>query len=117
MKRALFFCCAVALIAAAQQSTKSFLFLQMSDPQFGMYTKDRDFAQETANYEFAIATANRLKPRFMIVCGDLVNKAGDSSEIAEYRRVSGKLDKSIRLYHVAGNHDVGNEPKPETLAA
>jgi 3',5'-cyclic AMP phosphodiesterase CpdA len=79
----------------------------MSDPQFGMYTKDADFAQETANFEFAIATANRLKPRFVIVCGDLVNKPGDRAQIEEYRRISAKLDKSIRLYHVAGNHDVG----------
>jgi 3',5'-cyclic AMP phosphodiesterase CpdA len=89
----------------------------MSDPQFGMHSKNRGFAQETANYEFAIATANRLKPQFVIVCGDLVNKAGDAPQIAEYRRISAKLDKRIRMYHVAGNHDVGNEPTPETLAA
>jgi 3',5'-cyclic AMP phosphodiesterase CpdA len=94
-----------------------FLFLQMADPQFGMFTKDRDFAQETANYEFAITTANRLKPRFVIVCGDLVNKPGDRAQIAEYRRITAKLDKSIRVYHVAGNHDVGNEPTPQSLAS
>jgi 3',5'-cyclic AMP phosphodiesterase CpdA len=100
-----------------QQDAPSFAFLQMSDPQFGMYAKDRDFAQETANYEFAIATANRLKPQFVIVCGDLVNKAGDAPQIAEYRRISAKLDKGIRIYHVPGNHDVGNEPTPATLDA
>src|ERR687887_66669 len=100
----------VALLAArvaAAQAQPDFFFLQMSDTQFGMYTKDRDFAQESANYEFAIATANRLKPRFVIVCGDLVNKPGDLPQIEEYRRISARLDKSIRLYHVAGNHDVG----------
>ncbi len=103
---------------APQQGTgDTFFFLQMSDPQFGMYTKDRDFKQETTNYEFAIATANRLRPRFVIVCGDLVNKAGDATEIAEYKRISAKLDPSIHLYHVAGNHDVGNEPTLEALAA
>jgi serine/threonine-protein phosphatase CPPED1 len=109
-------------IAASQPAPLSersdrFLFLQMADPQFGMFTKDRDFAQETINFEFAIATANRLKPRFVIICGDLVNKPGDKSQIAEYRRIVAKLDKSIRVYHVAGNHDVGNEPTPESLAA
>jgi len=31
-------------------------FIQMSDPQFGMYTKNQSFAHETANFEFAIAT-------------------------------------------------------------
>jgi hypothetical protein len=35
-------------------------FIQMSDPQFGMYTKNANF--ETVNFEFAIASANRLKP-------------------------------------------------------
>lgn len=99
----------------SQERDDSFFFIQMSDPQFGMHTKDRDFEQETANYEFAIATANRLKPRFVIVCGDLVNKPGDMAQIAEYKRISAKLDSGIRLYHIAGNHDVGNEPTPQLL--
>ncbi len=92
-------------------------FVQMTDPQFGMYSNNQDFAHETANFEFAIANANRLKPAFVVVCGDLVNKAGDPAQIAEYLRVSAQLDKSIKLYNVAGNHDVGNEPTPESLAA
>jgi hypothetical protein len=29
----------------------------MSDPQFGMFTKDASFEHETVNFEFAIATA------------------------------------------------------------
>jgi 3',5'-cyclic AMP phosphodiesterase CpdA len=92
-------------------------FVQLTDTQFGMYSGDRGFEQETANYEFAVATANRLKPAFVIVTGDLVNKPGNEAQIAEYLRISAKLDRSIPLYHVAGNHDVGNEPTPETLAA
>jgi 3',5'-cyclic AMP phosphodiesterase CpdA len=91
-------------------------FLQMSDPQFGMYTKDVDFAHETANFEFAIATANRLKPAFVVVTGDLTNKAGDAAQAAEYQRIAGKLDRAIELYSVPGNHDVGNEPTKESLA-
>lgn len=106
---------ALAQVVPQAAADDRFLFLQMSDPQFGMYTKDRDFVQETANYEFAITTANRLKPRFVIVCGDLVNKPGDAAQIAEYRRITAKLDKSIHVYNVAGNHDVGNEPTPEAI--
>jgi 3',5'-cyclic AMP phosphodiesterase CpdA len=105
-----------ALASAPPQPDGSFFFLQMADPQFGMFTANRDFAQESLNYEFAIATANRLKPRFVIVCGDLVNQPGDAAQIAEYERISKKLDPSIRLYSLAGNHDVGNEPTPEALA-
>lgn len=95
---------------------KGLTFLQMSDPQFGMYTANRDFAQETANFEFAIATANRLHPAFVVICGDLVNEAGNAAQIAEFQRIAHKLEHGIGLYTVAGNHDVGNEPTPESLA-
>jgi 3',5'-cyclic AMP phosphodiesterase CpdA len=91
-------------------------FIQMSDPQFGMYEKDRGFIHETANFEFAIATANRLKPAFVIVTGDLVNNSADEAQVAEYKRIASKLDPAIRLYPVPGNHDVGNEPTKEALA-
>jgi 3',5'-cyclic AMP phosphodiesterase CpdA len=87
----------------------------MADPQLGIYAKDKNFSQETANFEFAVANLNRLHPRFVVVCGDLVNRTGDPSEIAEYKRILGKLDPSIPVYNVAGNHDVGNIPKPATL--
>jgi len=92
-------------------------FLQMSDPQFGMYSQDHGFAHETANFEFAIATANRLKPAFVVVTGDLVNQAGNAAEIAEYRRIAARLDPAIPLYCLPGNHDVGNEPTAASLAA
>jgi serine/threonine-protein phosphatase CPPED1 len=92
-------------------------FIVITDPQFGMYTADKSFAQETANYEFVVAGVNRLKPTFAIVLGDLVNKAGDPAQTREYWRISRKVDRSILLYHVAGNHDLGNEPTPASLAA
>jgi hypothetical protein len=92
-------------------------FLQMSDPQFGMYSENRDFAQETVNFEFAIATANRLRPKFVVICGDLINQAGNAAQAAEYKRIAAKLDPAIKLYDVAGNHDVGNQPTPASLAA
>ena len=104
-------------LQAQAPASAPFFFLQLSDPQFGMYTKDQDFAQETVNFEMAIATTNRLKPAFVVVTGDLVNKAGDPAQIAEYRRIAAKLDKSIPLHNVAGNHDVENEPTPPSVAA
>ena len=90
-------------------------FIQASDPQFGMYTKDVNFTQETANFEFFIASVNRLKPQFVVITGDLTNKAADADQIAEFHRIAKKLDPAIKLYNVAGNHDVRNEPTPESL--
>jgi 3',5'-cyclic AMP phosphodiesterase CpdA len=90
-------------------------FVQGSDPQLGMYAKDQNFIQETANFEFFIASVNRLKPAFVIVCGDLTN-AHTPAQIAEYQRIAALLSPSIKLYNVAGNHDVGNVPTPASLA-
>ena len=91
-------------------------FLQMSDPQYGMYTKNANFEHETENFDYANATANRLKPAFVIVTGDLTNEATNAAQTAEYKRISAKLDPKIRLFSVPGNHDVGNEPTAESLA-
>jgi serine/threonine-protein phosphatase CPPED1 len=107
-------CFALALAFAGSLAAQT--FLQMSDPQFGMYSKDHDFEHETANFDFAIATANRLKPAFVVVTGDLVNQAGNAAQIAEYHRIAAKLDPAIKLYSLPGNHDVGNEPTKESLA-
>jgi predicted phosphodiesterase len=103
---------AVALAGTLAAQT----FIQMSDPQFGMYTKDADFAHETANLEFAVAAANRLMPAFVVITGDLIDKPGDGAQAAEYKRITAKLNPKIKLFSVAGNHDVGNEPTQESLA-
>jgi len=94
-----------------------FFWIHASDPQFGMYTGNKDFAQETANWEFVIANVNRLKPAFLVVTGDLTNKAEDAAQIAEYKRINKMLNPGIHLYSAPGNHDVGNEPTAESLAA
>jgi 3',5'-cyclic AMP phosphodiesterase CpdA len=94
-----------------------FSFIMLSDPQFGMYTQNGSFERETANYEFAVAAVNRLKPAFVIVLGDLVNKVGAQDQIKEFLRISGKIDSSIPTYFIAGNHDVGAEPTSQTIAA
>src|SRR3984885_4093482 len=107
----------IGLVVPGAASAQDFFFLQMSDPQFGMYTANVSFAQESANLEFGIATANRLLPAFVVMSGDLVNKPGDKAQIEEYLRITHKLDPGIPLYAVAGNHDVGNVPTPESLMA
>src|SRR5262245_49691371 len=93
----------LAWILAASISLSAaepFFFIQLTDPQFGMCTTNRDFAQETANFEFAVATVNRLRPAFVVITGDLVNKAGDAAQISEFQRIAGKVDHSIPVYNV-----------------
>ena len=105
-----------SILLAAQNPAGDFFFVQLADPQFGKFASDRDFTQETANYEFVVAGINRLRPRFVVICGDLINKGGDPAQTAEYLRITAKIDRAIPVYAVPGNHDVGNEPTPETLA-
>jgi len=103
-------------LAAAPSGPAPKFFIQASDPQFGMFAKNANFTQETANFEFFIANVNRLKPQFVVITGDLTNKPVDADQMAEFHRIAGKLDPSIKLYNLPGNHDVGNEPTPESLA-
>ena len=91
-------------------------FFQMADTQFGFFNANKEFSRETVNMEKAIAESNRLKPAFVVICGDLVNKPGDMAQIAEYKRIAAKLDPSIKLYSVSGNHDVENVPTIASLA-
>src|SRR5262249_8710429 len=101
----------------ASHTDEPFFFIQMSDPQFGFFTPNAGFAQETANFEKAIAAANRLHPAFVIITGDLTHRQGDSAQIAEYRRIAATLDRSIPLYNVPGNHDVALPMSAASLAA
>ena len=102
--------------ALGVQNSAEFFFVQLADTQFGAATGDKDFLQETSNYEFAVANINRIKPAFVVICGDLINKTGDPVQTAEYHRVTAMIDRSIPVYPVPGNHDVGNAPTQETLA-
>jgi len=108
---------ALLLISTMAFAADPLWFIQASDPQFGMFTNNADFRQETANWEFAVANFNRLHPAFVVVTGDLTNKAADEAQIAEFARINRELDPSIHLYKVPGNHDQTNDPTPETLAA
>jgi 3',5'-cyclic AMP phosphodiesterase CpdA len=104
------------MLPTAARAQQPWFFAVLADPQLGMYAKDQNFSQETANFEFVIANLNRLHPRFVVICGDLVNRTGDRAEIAEYKRILRELDPSIPVYNVAGNHDVGNVPTHATVS-
>jgi 3',5'-cyclic AMP phosphodiesterase CpdA len=105
---------ALAIPALGQEPT---YFMMLTDTQMGLHASDKNFVQETANFEFAVATVNRLKPAFVVILGDLINKTGDAEEIKEFQRISKTIDASIPTYLVAGNHDIGHVPTVEGVAA
>ena len=77
----------IGLLAATAFAGDPFTFIQMSDPQFGMFTENKGFEHETANFEFAIATANRLHPKFVVITGDLINQAGNAAQGRGHRGI------------------------------
>lgn len=98
-----------------------FFFIQLSDPQFGLFAvrgaapDDRIFP-ETALYEKAIAAAKRLKPKFVVITGDLVQDSDSEEQYTELIRITALLNEDIPIYFTTGNCDVGNTPTPESLA-
>ena len=122
------------------QHHRDFFFIQMADIQFGIFAslsgadeakieeyrrarlivrpapKITGFAQETELYTKAIAGANRLRPDFVVMCGDMVQNTEDPAQFAELMRITGQLSNDIPMNWVPGNHDVGNDLTPESLA-
>ncbi len=92
-----------------------FFFIQLADPQLGFLDDNRSIQQDAALFERAIEHANRLRPAFVVVCGDLVNIPGSETQAAELLRISRKLAPDIPIHWVAGNHDVGNVPDAASL--
>lgn len=117
IKHAFLFALIIVCVVPVFGQEPPFYFVMLTDTQMGMYANNKDFVRETANYEFVVATVNRLKPSFAIVLGDLVNKEGDERQIREFQRISQKIDPAIPVYYVPGNHDVGAAPTAETVAA
>lgn len=98
-----------------------FFFIQLTDTQLGMIRKDESWEEEMELFSRAVEQINRLKPRFVIHCGDLVNQlpGGDAypAQVAEFQRIAGSIDASTPFLCVPGNHDMGDRPTPATLAA
>ena len=117
-------------------------FVQMADPQFGQFAhlsgrtseeiaryrrhglnvraapRVTHFREETRRFETAVAMAGAVRPRFVVVCGDMVNTAGDPEQVAEVKRIAAGLPANVPLHYVAGNHDAcpDNEvPDAESL--
>ncbi|CAG2105594.1 unnamed protein product [Medioppia subpectinata] len=103
-----------------------FVFIQSADTQLGMidsYFKNPNpgWDKEIRLTEEAVRAANTMipKPRFFIVCGDLVNampgEADKRPQIADFKKSFRDLDNSIPLVCVCGNHDVGDTPTPQSI--
>jgi serine/threonine-protein phosphatase CPPED1 len=92
-----------------------FFFVQLSDPQFGFFTDNKDFTSETALFEKAVAEINRISPAFVVITGDLVNDQSDKSQWDEFRRIVKKINVSVPVWIIPGNHDLGKNVSAEDI--
>jgi 3',5'-cyclic AMP phosphodiesterase CpdA len=109
---AFLFLCLITVISNGQNknSTAPFFFIQMTDPQFGMFESNNGFIKETELYEKAVNAINRLHPDFIVITGDLVNDKDNKMQIAEFKRITATINSSTPVYYSPGNHDIGQSP-------
>lgn len=108
--------------------TEGFYFIQAADTQFGMidnYLKKLEnpkWDEEIRLSQLLVDKCNKLqpKPKFMVVCGDLTDAWPGTQmrkqQVFDFKRIFSQLDQSIPLVCVCGNHDIGNEPTPDSLS-
>lgn len=115
---------------AEREWTGPFCFIQAADPQLGLMKAWRDgdcdgggeeWAEEVELTKQAVEAVNQLtpRPRFMVLCGDLVHAMPDTpfreGQEQDLKAVLKGTDPSIPLVFVSGNHDLGNTPTPRTV--
>uniref|UniRef100_A0A3Q4HPU9 Serine/threonine-protein phosphatase CPPED1 n=1 Tax=Neolamprologus brichardi TaxID=32507 RepID=A0A3Q4HPU9_NEOBR len=129
------FCChfilySLFVLDAEHKWTGPFFFIQAADPQLGLMKAWRDgdcdgggeeWAEEVELTKQAVEAINQLRPRprFMVLCGDLVHAMpGTPFREGQEKDLKAALkgtDPSIPLVFVSGNHDLGNTPTPSTV--
>lgn len=114
---ALFFLFLISGTGNAQKKNSSapFFFIQVTDPQFGMYDSNNSFVKETELYEKAVNAINSLNPDFVVITGDLVNNKDDRSQVAEFKRITAKINSTIPVHYSPGNHDIGQAPEQKDI--
>jgi hypothetical protein len=96
---------------------KDFVFAHISNPGSGDAVVGGD---SDARLRAAIGAINKLRPKFVVISGDLVASHPSDSSHAEqcdsFRRVMARLSDTIPAMYVPGARDVGDVPTPESLS-
>lgn len=102
------FTCFILLISFSTCKNKEITFVQLCDTQLGMGGYEHD----KSNFQQAVKQINELAPDFVVVCGDLVHNAADSS-FNDYLAIRNQLN--MPCYEAPGNHDISKEPTTKEL--
>ncbi len=94
--------------SCAEKQQEPFSFVQLCDTQLGMGGYEHDIQ----TFKQAVRQINEMEADFVVICGDLVHNASDSS-YTDFKTILKGL--SIPSHLVSGNHDVGNVPTDTSL--
>jgi len=108
--------------------TGPFTFVQAADTQFGMQEsyvekkKDYGWQKEIEWSQELVRQVNAMEPqpRFMVICGDLLDAWPDTQsetrtkQEKDFKNVFNNL--KVPCVCVCGNHDIGNQPSMESVA-
>jgi len=95
-------------VSCDKKKQEPFSFAQLCDTQLGMGGYEHDIK----TFEQAVQQINSLNVDFVVICGDLVHHANDSS-YTDFKRIMNGF--KMPCYPAAGNHDVGKKPTDSTL--
>ncbi|MBL01261.1 MAG: hypothetical protein CL774_02060 [Chloroflexi bacterium] len=120
-------------------TTSKFFFIQMADPQFGLFShfsgkndldiknlqkrdifikktpKIYDLNNEIQLLRSSIEIINKLNPKFVVICGDMINNLDNNEQISTFRKEISKINNHIKVYYVPGNHDITYDYKQPTI--
>lgn len=102
-------------IAQKENPKAPWFFIQITDPQFGMFESNKSFEKETVLFEKAVAKINSMSPDFVVITGDFVNDPKSVSQIEEFKRITAKINPKIPVYYTPGNHDLGQTPDEKSI--
>jgi len=95
-----------AVAAPTARPDSGFTFIQMADPQFGMWSGNKDTVREEESFRKAVDHINRLRPAFVVISGDLINTAFDPEQTRVFWREARRIRPDIPLRLLPGNHDI-----------
>ena len=101
--------------------SNDFFFVQLTEPQVGRKAGGADWEPELDRLKQAILSVNRIRPRFVIICGNLTrampHEDAYTLQAEAYRKTIARISESIPILHVPGVHDVGQLPTSDSLNA
>lgn len=98
----------ISLVSCTEKKQEKFSFIQLCDTQLGFGGYEHDLK----SFKTVVKQINSLKPDFVVICGDLVDKRSDNSYV-DFKEIMRGF--KMPCYNTPGNHDVGNIPTNATL--